>query len=72
MKEVKKNNNKLLWNFNFVNYLLFFIGICFIIAGYILMYTGEVYSFQAINLSSSILLIGYCIFIPLAILYKKN
>ena len=71
-----KNLNKLdvsnFWNFNFINYLLFFIGIIFIAAGYIIMYLGEVNSTQTLVTSPRLLIIGYCIFIPIAIIYKPK
>ena len=58
------------WNFNKMNYLIFGIGILTIIAGYILMITGETESYQSVKLAPMILLIGYIVVIPLAILCK--
>ena len=59
------------WSFTYVNYLLFSIGIIFIIIGYILMYTGKVNSFQSLTISPMLLVIGYCIIIPISIFYRK-
>ena len=59
------------WSFTYVNYWLFFIGIIFIIIGYFLMYTGGVNSFRSLTLSPILLVMGYCIIIPLSIFYKK-
>ena len=59
------------WSFTYVNYWLFFIGITFILIGYLIMYTGGVNSFQTLSLSPALLVIGYCIIIPISILYKK-
>ncbi len=59
------------WSFTSVNYWLFFIGITFILLGYLLMYTGTVNSFQSLTLSPVLLVIGYCVIIPISIFYKK-
>ena len=64
------NQNFNYWNFNKINYLIFGIGILTIIAGYILMITGDTNSYQSVNLAPVILLIGYIVIIPLAILCK--
>jgi len=58
------------WPFGKKNYTLFLIGLVTIIIGYFLMYTGETSSFQSIVLSPFILIIGYCVIIPIAI-FKK-
>ena len=58
------------WPFGKKNYLLFVIGLIIITLGYILMYTGETSSFQSIVLSPFILVIGYCVIIPISIFIK--
>ncbi|MBI65655.1 MAG: hypothetical protein CMG64_05140 [Candidatus Marinimicrobia bacterium] len=60
------------WTFTYINYLLFLIGVITIITGYIIMYTGETESFQSVRLSPMILVIGYCVIIPISILYKSR
>ena len=45
-------------------------GIFTILVGYILMYSGETYSFLSTSLSPLILIIGYCFIIPFSILYN--
>ena len=67
-----KVNTKNDWTFTYINYLLFLIGVITIITGYIIMYTGETESFQSVRLSPMILVIGYCIIIPISILYKSR
>ena len=59
-------------SFTKINYLLFAIGIAVIIIGCICMATGETYSFRSLTVAPIILLIGYLIIIPLAILYRKK
>lgn len=70
------NKNKQLMNFKWPyktkNYVLFGAGVFVIIVGYLTMYLGEVDSFQSLVLSPLLLLIGYLIIIPYALLYRNN
>ena len=68
----KKNTSSIFhsWPFNTKNYLLFIIGLVVIIFGYTLMYTGETSSYQSIVVAPIILIVGYCIIIPLSIMIK--
>ena len=59
------------WTFTTANYVLFFIGVLFVIFGYLLMYTGEVTSYQSVRVAPFFLVIGYCVIIPVSLLYKK-
>ncbi len=53
------------WPFGRKNYLLFLIGVMTIVAGYILMYlTAD------IVWAPAILIIGYCVIIPISIMIK--
>lgn len=57
------------------NYLLFASGVFFLTAGYIALAQGPWDSAWSLTVSPVLLLLGYCVFIPLAILYrpgKKN
>ena len=58
--------------FGKINYMFFGIGLAVILLGYILMATGETESIQSIKISPIILIIGYCILIPMAILIKPK
>ena len=60
------------WPYKRKNYVLFGIGVFVIILGYLIMYLGEVNSFQTLTLSPIILLIGYLIIIPYALLHRNN
>jgi len=60
------------WSFGKINYQLFGIGLFVIILGYIVMATGETESLQSIKIAPLILIIGYCILIPAAILIKPK
>ena len=72
MKEKHNTNDMNDWSFTYINYMLFVFGMILISMGYILMYTGEVSSYQSIKLAPLLLVIGYCIIIPISILYKNN
>jgi len=58
--------------FTKVNYTLFLIGLFVIILGYVLMGTGGLNSTQSLTVSPIILLIGYLVIIPLAIMYHRK
>tara|TARA_B100000315_G_C14041964_1_gene347956 strand:+ start:76 stop:351 length:276 start_codon:yes stop_codon:yes gene_type:complete len=60
------------WTYTWKNYTLFGVGIAIIIAGYIIMAKGEVYSFQSLSLAPVLLFIGYLIVIPVSLLYKDK
>ena len=70
MKENKKTV-KFLWPYKRKNYLLFGVGVFVIIVGYLIMYLGEVNSFQSLVISPLLLLVGYLVIIPMAILIKQ-
>tara|TARA_B100000579_G_scaffold167968_1_gene136648 strand:+ start:199 stop:411 length:213 start_codon:yes stop_codon:yes gene_type:complete len=69
--KVNNNNNKGLWSFEKINYLIFGIGLLLIMVGYILMGYGAVNSILSIKVAPFLLFIGYIVLIPIAILYKK-
>ena len=60
------------WSFSKRNYILFFAGILFIIIGYIVMSSGETYSFQSLSIAPIMLFIGYIILIPASLIYRKG
>ena len=60
------------WNFEKENYVFFIVGIISVILGYIIMATGETYSFQSLSLAPILLFVGYIILIPIALIYKKD
>ena len=71
MKAKNKQSVKFLWPYKRKNYLLFGVGVFVIIVGYLIMYLGVVNSFQSLVISPLLLLAGYIVIIPLALLYKK-
>ena len=71
MSDIKDKVN-FQWPYKRKNYVLFGIGVFVIILGYLIMYLGEVNSFQSLTLSPILLLIGYLIIIPYALLHRNN
>ena len=55
-----------------LNYILFICGIITILLGYIIMATGEVNSFQSLNIAPLFLFIGYIILIPLSLIIESK
>ena len=68
-----KNKKKLQfsWPYKRKNYILFGVGVFVIIVGYLVMYFGEVDSFQSLVISPLLLLAGYLVIIPMALLSIK-
>ncbi len=60
------------WAFKKINYLIFLVGLLFIISGYIIMATGKVDSFQSITLAPILLFFGYIVAIPIALIYHPK
>jgi hypothetical protein len=54
------------------NYAIMGIGIAVIVAGYLSMLEGSIEGFLPLVVSPILLVIGYCVIIPLGILYKKS
>ena len=74
MKQGNTDNKPLFhsWSFGKINYQLFGIGLFVIILGYIAMASGETESIQSVKIAPLILIVGYCILIPAAILVKPK
>ena len=60
------------WDFSSTNYLIFGIGLLTIFFGYILMWSGDTTSFQSVKLAPMLLVIGYCVIIPISIMYNSD
>ena len=70
LKEKGSKSQDNMWMYNNTNYILFLIGLVFIISGYIIMSLGTVNSFQSMDLSPILLFTGYLIIIPLSLVYR--
>lgn len=54
------------------NYQIFAIGILVILLGYVALAQGPADSFWSLTLAPLLLVFGYCVVIPFAILYQKK
>ena len=74
MKQGNSENKTLFhsWSFGKINYQIFGIGLLVISLGYIIMTTGETKSIQSVKIAPLILIVGYCVLIPVAILIKPK
>ena len=71
MENKNKKTLQFSWPYKRKNYVLFGVGVFVIIMGYLIMYSGEVDSFQSLVISPLLLLAGYLVIIPMALLSKK-
>jgi len=53
------------------NYIILGAGILIIVAGYLAMLEGSVEGFLPLVLSPILLVAGYCVVIPIGIMYRK-
>ncbi|MEK7249575.1 MAG: hypothetical protein AAB209_04035 [Bacteroidota bacterium] len=54
------------------NFMIIGVGIAVIIAGYLALAKGPIEGFLPLVLAPILLVLGYCVIIPLGILYKKS
>jgi hypothetical protein len=54
------------------NYIILGAGILVIVAGYLAMLEGSVEGFLPLVLSPILLVTGYCVVIPIGIMYRKR
>ena len=71
MENKNKKTLQFSWPYKRKNYVLFGVGVFVIIMGYLIMYSGEVDSLQSLVISPLLLLAGYLVIIPMALLSKK-
>lgn len=55
-----------------INFIVILIGVLFVAAGYLAMLEGSVEGFLPIVVAPILLVLGYCVIIPLGILFKKS
>ena len=71
MESKNKKTLQFSWPYKRKNYVLFGVGVFAIIVGYLIMFLGDVNSFQSLVISPLLLLAGYLVIIPMALLIKK-
>ena len=60
------------WPFNKTNYAIFGVGIIVIIIGYLIISLNEVNSIASTRIGPLMLFVGYCVIIPISIIYSKK
>ncbi|MDT8323949.1 MAG: hypothetical protein RRA94_07565 [Bacteroidota bacterium] len=55
-----------------VNYIILITGVITVLVGFIVMSAGDAVSSLSVTVAPVILFIGYCVIIPLGIIYKKK
>ena len=54
------------------NFIILGIGLAVIILGYLAMIEGSVEGFLPLVVAPILLVLGYCVIIPIGIMYRKN
>lgn len=54
------------------NYVIIAAGLLLILAGYLAMLEGSVEGFLPLDIAPILLVLGYCVVIPIGILYRKR
>lgn len=54
------------------NLILFLIGLLVLIVGYIFLAQGPANSFWSLTVAPILLVIGYCVIIPISIIYRRR
>ncbi|MDH4069517.1 MAG: hypothetical protein OEV30_03755 [Ignavibacteria bacterium] len=54
------------------NFVIIGLGLVVILAGYLALLEGSVEGFLPLVVAPILLVLGYCVIIPLGILYRKN
>jgi uncharacterized membrane protein len=71
VKKFKQESHRPL-PFSKINWILFCAGIMTLIVGYIFLSIGPWNSFWSLTLAPILLVLGYCVLIPVSILYKRK
>jgi uncharacterized membrane protein len=73
-KKIRKQGPR--WGLEFpwrrTNYLLLLLGIAIIVVGFITLSIGPVEGFWTIDVAPILLVLGYCVILPVAIMYRKR
>lgn len=72
VKAVKKSKSDGIFPLERQNFIIIGIGILFILAGYVALSGNSVDGFSQLTIAPLLLLAGYCVIIPIGILYKTK
>ena len=71
-KQLKKTKKDETFPLERENYMILGLGLVLIVAGYIALSGNTVEGFVPLTLSPILLILGYCVVIPVGILYRKK
>jgi hypothetical protein len=72
VKSVKKVKSNVVFPLEKANFLIIGLGVVVIIAGYIALSGNTVDGFAQMTVAPILLVIGYCVLIPVGIMYRKK
>ena len=71
-KQVKKSKQDDILPLEKENYIILGIGLLVIVLGYIALSGNKVEGFSQLTLAPILLVLGYCVIIPVGIMYRKK
>lgn len=71
-KQSKKSKMDEIFPFERENYIILGIGLVVIILGYIALSGNTVEGFSQLTVAPILLVLGYCVIIPIGIMYRKK
>ena len=71
-KQAKRSKVDDIFPFERENFAIMGIGLLFIVAGYIALSGNTVEGFSQLTLAPFLLVLGYCVIIPVGIMYRKK
>ena len=71
-RQVRKGKQELVFPLERENYIILGIGLLVITLGYIALSGNTVEGFRQLTLAPILLVLGYCVIIPIGIMYRKK
>jgi Protein of unknown function (DUF3098) len=71
-KVIKKAKTNVIFPLEKENYIILGIGLIVIVLGYIALSGNKVEGFSQLTIAPILLVIGYCVIIPVGIMYRKK
>ena len=71
-KQARKGSQDSIFPLERENYLIIGVGLLVIIVGYIALSGNQVEGFLPLTLAPILLVLGYCVIIPVGIMYRKR
>jgi hypothetical protein len=72
VKKIKKGKGDISLPFERENYIIVGVGILVIILGYFALSQDGAFGFMPLTVAPILLVLGYCVIIPIGIMYRKR